>query len=435
MEKLDELLTELEDLPDGYISKKTIKGKIYSYLQYFSNGKIVSKYVPNAELAELEEKLARRKVLEAQVKELKDGYVEMAPLTKREKELTGYIMSGDHIAAKLYKGEVIELDRRYAPYVITRSKNVKSFLTSRCVDSSRANARAILYSLQIKEANDYIVPLYVNACTLTDNYWFKPSGAVTKYEDLTFGKNLYANVAFTGEKRIYPWTSCRTPEITTCGACEKCWKFEEDSWWMYKKENEEEVFCDLFAMNLAGELNIRTVRYNKVESGVKCRNFAAKCNFDTLAGFVDDADDLAGGFEGLKACGNKEVLKDYIRIRYLDALIYNVDRTLNDMGVLRSRKTGDVICLAPNFDNNCSLTSMCPRLDLQVENDPIVKAFCEFLKGNKEARKYFRKCKLPRLKKDAIKRCIFKVEPEKENYKEIIEFIMARYTYIKKHKR
>lgn len=435
MEKLDELLTELEDLPDGYISKKTIKGKVYSYLQYFSNGKIVSKYVPNAEVAELEQKLAKRKELEAQVKELKDGYVEMAPLTKREKELTGYIMAGDRVAAKLYKGEVIELDRRFAPYAITRTKDFKSFLSSRCVDSSRANARAILYSLQIKESNDYIIPLYVNACTVTDNYWFKPSGAVTKFEDLTFGKNLYANVAFTGEKRIYPWTSCRTPEITTGGACEKCWKFEEDSWWMYKKENEEEVFCDLFAMSLAQELNIRTVRYIKVENGVKVRNFAAKCNFDTLAGFVDNADDLAGAFEGLKALGNKEVLKDYLKIRYLDALIYNVDRTVNDMGVLRSRKTGDVICMAPNFDNNCCLTSMCPRLDLPAENDPIVKAFCEFLKKNKEARKYFRKAKCAKVKRDMIKRIVLKLNPDKENYKEIINFVIARYTYIKKHKR
>ena len=53
MERLDEILLQLEGLPHGYISRKTIKGKVYTYLQYFHKGKILSFYVPAAELADV----------------------------------------------------------------------------------------------------------------------------------------------------------------------------------------------------------------------------------------------------------------------------------------------------------------------------------------------------------------------------------------------
>ena len=64
---------------------------------------------------------------------------------------TGYLMSGSHIAVKLYKGEVTEIDKRYAPFSIQRTKDFKSFLTSRCIDTNRANAQALFHSLQMKE--------------------------------------------------------------------------------------------------------------------------------------------------------------------------------------------------------------------------------------------------------------------------------------------
>ena len=433
METLDELLKQLDELPDGYISKKTIKGKVYTYLQYFSNGKIVSKYVSSGSLKTLEAKLAKRKEIEAKIKELKGNYVEMSPLTKREKELTGYLMSGSHIAVKLYKGDVIELDRRYSPFAITRTKDFKSFLKSRCIDTNRANAHALFHSLQMKETKECDIPLYVNACTVTDNYWFKPSGAVTKYSELKFGKNLYAHVALTGEKRTYPWGCCRTPEITTGGSTEKCWIFENDYWWMYKKETPEQVFSDVFTFSLAEELDIRTIRYYPVEGGVKCRNFASKCNFDTLAAVVDDINDYEGAYEGLKAFNDKNLLKDFIKIRYLDAIVHNTDRTINDMGILRSRKTGEIICMAPSFDYNNTLFASCPDLSIVPENDPIVKSFCNFLHGNKEARKYLKKTKILKVKKDAIKRSVLKADPKRETYKDVYDFVIARVQYIKKH--
>lgn len=432
MERIDELLKKLDSLPDGYISKKTIKGKVYSYLQYFEEGKIVSKYVPNDKLANLEKKLALRKEIEAEVKELSASYIPMPPVTKREMELTGTIMCGDLVAAKIYKGEVTWFDEKIAPFFLMRSKDAKAFFASRCVDLTRANARALLYSLQIKDNDEFVIPLYVNGRMLTDNYWFRPSGAVTKFEELDFGKNLYGAASLKGVKKVYPIGTCRTPEIVTPGNSEKCWKDEDGVWYLYKKETDTEIFSELFTTNLAKELGINTVEYCRDGDCLKCKNFADKYNFDPISGIIDNPDDLIGTYNSLKKFG-KSVLKDYIKIRYLDALVYNVDRTGNDMGLLRDKITGEVISMAPNFDNNCTLEAILPRYDIEASHDPVVSAFVKFVRSNKEIKYLFKKCRLPKVKRDLIKKTILKIDINKENYRTIREFVHSRYSYIKHH--
>ena len=62
---------ELSTLPAGYISKKNIKGNTQYYLQWNENGKLKSKYIRKGELEIIEQKIARRKELEAVLDKLK----------------------------------------------------------------------------------------------------------------------------------------------------------------------------------------------------------------------------------------------------------------------------------------------------------------------------------------------------------------------------
>lgn len=64
------MLRELEFLPKGYISKKTIHGKQYSYLQKREGSKIVSQMIPCQNVAEMEQKIARRRQLQASIREV-----------------------------------------------------------------------------------------------------------------------------------------------------------------------------------------------------------------------------------------------------------------------------------------------------------------------------------------------------------------------------
>lgn len=68
-------LAELEDkitaLPIGYLSKKTIAGKVRYYLQWTENGKKKSKYVDDALAETLRPQIEERKRLQARAKEIK----------------------------------------------------------------------------------------------------------------------------------------------------------------------------------------------------------------------------------------------------------------------------------------------------------------------------------------------------------------------------
>ena len=69
--ELVELEQKLAELPVGYISKKTIAGKVRYYLQWTENGKKKSKYVDEALVGTLRSQIEERRQLQARIKEIK----------------------------------------------------------------------------------------------------------------------------------------------------------------------------------------------------------------------------------------------------------------------------------------------------------------------------------------------------------------------------
>ena len=68
-----ELEKQIAELPVGYISKKTINGKIQYYHQWTEGGKKRSQYLRDGEMEPLREQIEQRKSLQAQLKELRSG--------------------------------------------------------------------------------------------------------------------------------------------------------------------------------------------------------------------------------------------------------------------------------------------------------------------------------------------------------------------------
>ncbi len=68
---LEEIRARLDKLPIGYISKKTINGKVRYYHQWKEDGKLKSKYLKEGEEIVLQEQINERKALQAEEKELK----------------------------------------------------------------------------------------------------------------------------------------------------------------------------------------------------------------------------------------------------------------------------------------------------------------------------------------------------------------------------
>ena len=71
MDKIYELEQEIASLPKGYISNKTIGGKVRHYLQWAENGKTKSQYIPDDEYEAIKEGIEKRKALEKELKVLK----------------------------------------------------------------------------------------------------------------------------------------------------------------------------------------------------------------------------------------------------------------------------------------------------------------------------------------------------------------------------
>ena len=67
LRRITELTEQIAGLPKGYLSKKTIGGKVYYYHQWSENGVKQSRYLHDSEIAPLADKIEKRKELQAQL--------------------------------------------------------------------------------------------------------------------------------------------------------------------------------------------------------------------------------------------------------------------------------------------------------------------------------------------------------------------------------
>ena len=100
LERKLELETELQSLMQGYISKKTIKGKTYCYLQNRVDGKLTSQYLKSEEVDKITAQIARRKECEAELPKLKARLGEL----EQAAELLGKNISRQLMLLKLSSG-------------------------------------------------------------------------------------------------------------------------------------------------------------------------------------------------------------------------------------------------------------------------------------------------------------------------------------------
>ena len=63
LRRITELTEQIAGLPKGYLSKKTIGGKVYYYHQWSENGVKQSRYLHDSEIEPLADKIEKRKEL------------------------------------------------------------------------------------------------------------------------------------------------------------------------------------------------------------------------------------------------------------------------------------------------------------------------------------------------------------------------------------
>ena len=122
--------------------------------------------------------------------------------------------------------------------------------------------------------------------------------------------------------------------------------------------------------------------------------------------------------------------KQYLVLMWFDAIINNVDRHNENLGIMRDKKTGRILSLAPNFDNNLCLIARNTTLNLDASKDGMIKVFLSFIRTNKKARSIIKTINFPVLNKEIIQKCLDGLDANFD-LELLQQYILSRYEYIK----
>src|SRR5574344_448198 len=410
MDELDRLYEELAKELSGYISVKTIGKKKRYYLQKKERGHVVSAYIKRNDLPTVRIAIKRRKRLTQTIQTLEKKYYQpLAKLTPAAKALNGSLLLGDQVVAIFKNGDLQWIDEARAPLMVKRTHQIEGWLASRAIDQHRPNSRLLKKALRIEETGESELALRAHGATITDTYWFRPAHSKLTYKDVAFKADFFADIALSGNPASLGRKPALSPELTAIGSYEKCWKLENGEWWMYKKENDFERFSECFISELGTALGFAMAEYHLSGPYIKTRNFAKDVNYEPLSGLLGNDDSYRSVFLTLDLLGG-EFSRDYLKLLYFDALVFNVDRHNENCGILRDRKSGALLRLAPNFDNNIALISRGYLPASSKAQEMMIRGLKDFLMSCPRAKQLYSRIAWPALSEEILDHC-FKAVP------------------------
>lgn len=150
-----------------------------------------------------------------------------------------------------------------------------------------------------------------------------------------------------------------TPNASTDGRFPKTWKYEKGAWWLYKLQPADATRGEREISHALMRCGWDAAEYQydgSYRTRIRSRNFVGEDEFfepyDSLRFMFDDkSDGETTVYANIRSLG-KGFEKAYRRILLADALFMNTDRHMRNFGVIRSATTGEILRMAPNFDNN-----------------------------------------------------------------------------------
>ena len=339
------------------------------------------------------------------------------------------ILSRDTVVAVWKDNELKVLNNDFLPLYLKRVNDAKSWLETRAIDSHRANSRLLKKALQLASKDDVSTVLHVNAATITDTYWVRAIGSDLKYEDVRFGNDYFSNLALRGLYSSFNSAAKRkdtkTPELTNIGSFEKCWKLKDGRWWIYKSANQKEQFSELFVYELGKSLGMNMAHYEKGDKCVKSLDFTYSANviFEPASSFMGDEEDYIKVVEKLKELCPKAI-PDYVKMIFLDTITTNPDRHTGNFGLMRDAKTGELLGLAPNFDNNMALIAR-GYPTTKANNDLLITLFNKLMQRYPQYKEY-----IPTVTETTVKKVISKLNM-KVKTQAVIDLVISRYQAVK----
>ncbi len=344
------------------------------------------------------------------------------------------IYNGNTLVALWSDSDLNIVNSDLSPMYLVRFGDFSKWLESRAIDRHRPNSRLLKKVLRLKEYDDVDIVLNAYAQTITDNYWVKESTENVTYKDIKFTDDIFSDLALRGDYDSLNYLASLnhkkpfTQELTNIGSFEKCWRLINGTWYLYKKATSLQSFSEIYTYKLGKTLGFDMAYYRTDGVYTISKDFTnnASYNFEPAFNFMNEDEDYVNVIEELKKFNNsEELIKDYIRIIYLDTLVANPDRHTFNFGILRDVTTGEVLKLAPNFDNNMSLISNGIPHNLNRENDLLIKLFLEVMQKYPEYMS-----DLPFISKDLLESTISGFDLSSDIKELVINFIYNGYRQI-----
>ena len=195
-----------------------------------------------------------------------------------------------------------------------------------------------------------------------------------------------------------------TPNASTDGSFTKTWRYEDGAWWLYKLQSSTAARAEVEISRTLRTCGWDAAEYayaGRYRKRVRSRCFLAAHEFfepyDSFRfRFKNPGDDDAAILRNLASLG-PDFRRAWKRVVLADALFFNTDRHMRNFGVIRSSATGEVLRLAPNFDNNQAYDAnpggYSPALlnatmaAADSEDRENLVALCKALEGNKALEK------------------------------------------------
>lgn len=235
-----------------------------------------------------------------------------------------------------------------------------SWIRERAVDLNSVQHRNLMSEL-VGSRDKITLALRTHMFSISDTFTcfeageFVPRLQLCRPEDQNEVSNFILVSSDTSLRKL----KVATPNASTDGSFTKTWKYEDDAWWLYKLQSSAATAAEVEISRVLRSCNWDAAEYayvGRYRRRVKTRSFLAPHEFfepyDSFRFFFADLSD-----EDDVICKNLASLgpafeEAWKRILLADALFVNTDRHMRNFGVIRSSITGEVLRLAPNFDNN-----------------------------------------------------------------------------------
>ena len=235
-----------------------------------------------------------------------------------------------------------------------------SWLRERAIDLNSVKHRNLMNEL-VGSRDRTTVALRTHMFSISDTFTCFEEGSFTPRLQLCRPEDQNA---VSGYILVSSDTSLRglrvsTPNASTDGSFTKTWKFEDGDWWLYKLQPGAATRIEVGISRVLRGIGWDAAEYRyvgKYLKRVRTRNFVPPGEFfepyDSFRFCFDDpSDDDEVIYRNIASLG-AEFEEAWKRILLADAVFMNTDRHMRNFGVMRSSRTGEVLRLAPNFDNN-----------------------------------------------------------------------------------